>query len=174
MRPTLRIVAVAVALSGLAGLAGCGGTPDLVRLSKDSPGPDEFGILPNKPLAQPANFAELPAPTPGGANRSDQTPLSDAVVALGGRPGGATAGVQGPQLIGHAARFGVDPTIRSTLAQEDLAFRQRNDGRLLERLFGTNIYFSAYERLSLDQYAELERLRRRGIRTPAAPPAGVE
>ncbi|CAM4082682.1 DUF3035 domain-containing protein [Palleronia rufa] len=170
MRPILRIVAVVA----LAGLAGCGGTPDLVRLSKDGPGPDEFGILPNKPLAQPTNLAELPAPTPGGANRGDQTPLSDAVAALGGRPGGATAGVQGPQLIARASRFGVDRGIRTTLAQEDLAFRQRNDRRPLERLFGTNVYFGAYERLSLDQYAELERLRRRGIRTPAAPPPGAD
>ena len=170
MRPYIRIVAVIA----LAGLAGCGGTPDLVRLSNDSPGPDEFGILPNKPLEQPADFAALPAPTPGGTNRSDQTPLSDAVTALGGRPGGATAGVQGPQLIGYASRFGVDGSIRATLAQEDLAFRQRNNGRLLERAFGTNVYFRAYDRLSLDQYAELERLRRAGIRTPAAPPPGVE
>jgi hypothetical protein len=45
-----------------------------------------------------------------------------------------------------------------------------NDGRLLERLFNVNVYFKAYRSQELDQYLELQRLRRLGIRTPAAPP----
>ena len=64
----------------------------------------------------------------------------------------------------------VDPNIRAELAAADLEYRRQNDGRLLERLFNVNVYFQAYEPLSLDQYAELERLRRAGIRTSAAPP----
>lgn len=170
----MRTIARFLALAALAALSGCGGAPDLVRLTKSEPGPDEFAIVPNKPLAQPRDLSDLPPPTPGGIDRTAQTPLADAVVALGGRPGGATAPVQGPQLIRHATRFGVDGAIRSRLAAEDLAFRRNNSGRPLERLFGTNIYFRAYAPLALDQYAELERLRRRGIRTPAAPPQGVE
>ena len=162
------------AAAALAVLAGCGGTPDLVRLTKQGPGPDEFGILPNKPLAAPTSYAELPAPTPGGGNRGDASPLSDAVTALGGTPGGATAPAQGPQLLAHARRFGVDGEIRTRLASEDLAFRQKRTGRPLERLFGTSVYYRAYQQVSLDQYAELERLRRMGVRTPAVPPEGVD
>ncbi|QFU09872.1 hypothetical protein PARPLA_00565 [Rhodobacteraceae bacterium THAF1] len=159
----------------LAGLAACAsGEPDLLRLSNDGPGPDEFAVLPNKPLEQPTDFSNLPAPTPGGANRTDQTPLSDAIAALGGRQGGATAPVQGPALIARATRFGVQPDIRAQLAAEDRAFREQNRGKFLERLFSTNTYFSAYERQELDQYIELERLRRAGVRTPAAPPEAVE
>ncbi|WP_439140413.1 DUF3035 domain-containing protein, partial [Roseicyclus sp.] len=63
--------------------------------------------------------------------------------------------------------------IRNVLAAEDLTFRSNNSGLLLERLFNTNVYFSAYREMSLDRYAELDRLRRAGVRTPAAPPEGV-
>jgi hypothetical protein len=38
-------------------------------------------------------------------------------------------------------------------------------------MFGTNVYFRAYRQQALDRYAELERLRRMGVRTPAAPPS---
>jgi hypothetical protein len=41
-------------------------------------------------------------------------------------------------------------------------------------MFGVNVYFDAYEDQSLDQQAELERLRRLGVRTPAAPPPDAE
>ncbi len=34
-------------------------------------GPDEFAILPTKPLEMPADVAALPPPTPGAANRAD-------------------------------------------------------------------------------------------------------
>ena len=50
----------------------------------------------------------------------------------------------------------------STLATEDLEFRRKNDGRLLEKLFSVNVYFKAYAKMALDQYAELERWRRKG------------
>ena len=163
-----------IAAGALAVLTACGnGEPDLLRLSNDGPGPDEFAVLPNKPLEQPSDLSALPPPTPGGANRTDQTPIADAIVALGGRPGAGNGPVQGPALVGYASRFGVQPDIRARLAAEDRAFRQQNRGKVLERLFSVNTYFSAYERQELDQYAELERLRRLGVRTPAAPPEGA-
>lgn len=157
------------ALALVAGLSACGGAPDLITLTSDSRGPDEFSIVPNKPLQTPDAPGALPPPTPGGANRTDPTPDADAIAALGGRaPSGG--GIQGPALMAHVQRFGTASNIRQTLATEDLAFRQDNDGRLLERIFNVSVYFKAYDPLSLDQYAELERLRRLGIRTPAAPP----
>ena len=60
--------------------------------------------------------------------------------------------------------------IRQTLATEDLEFRRKNDGRLLERIFNVNVYFKAYRDYALDQYAELARWRKAGARTPSAPP----
>jgi len=51
-----------------------------------------------------------------------------------------------------------------------LAFRRGHKGRLLERAFNVNVYYRAYRKQSLDQYKELRRFRRLGVRTPAAPP----
>lgn len=131
-------------------------------------GPDEFGILPPKALELPKDMAALPEPTPGGANLTDPTPKEDAILALGGRPGGGAGGDAG--LINHISRYGVNGSIRNTLAAEDLEWRRDNNGRILERLFNVNVYYKAYSAQSLDQQAELFRWRQRGVRTPSAPP----
>ncbi|MBF9029570.1 DUF3035 domain-containing protein [Rhodobacterales bacterium HKCCE3408] len=168
-----RIGAV-LGLIALVVVAGCSRDrqPQLLNLARDSgPGPDEFSILPTEPLQMPDDLASLPEPTPGGTNRVDPDPEADAIIALGGNPDRAP-GAGG--LVTYAARFGISDGIRDVLAAEDLDYRRRNDGRLLERLFNVNVYHRAYERVSLDQYAELERLRRAGVRTPAAPPEGFQ
>ncbi len=158
-------------------LAACGGgEPRLMNLAGGQDGPDEFRILPTRPLEMPASLAELPTPTPGGTNRVDPTPIADAVAALGGNPAALTvAGVPAADgaLVSRATRFGVEPGIRDQLAAEDLEFRRRNRGRVLERLFGVTTYFRAYRPMSLDRFAELERWRAAGARTPGAPPPGV-
>lgn len=157
----------------LLGLAACGGAaePNLLNISQPrGEGPDEFAILPTKPLTMPENFDALPPPTPGGSNLTDPTPRADAIAALGGSAAAANRpGADGP-LLAYASRYGTDPAIRAQLAAADLEFRRQNDGRLLERLFNVNVYFRAYEEQSLDQYRELERLRRAGVRTSAVPP----
>ena len=163
MRAAASILVAALAVAGCAQR----GTPDLL-IVRGGAGPDEFSILPSKPLETPPSLAELPPPTPGGANRTDASPEADAIAALGGRPGTGAA-VDGG-LLSYAMRFGVEPGIRTTLAARDLEFRRANDGRLLERVFNVNLYYRAYESQSLDQYAELARFRRAGVPTPAAPP----
>ncbi|PID35111.1 MAG: pyruvate/2-oxoglutarate dehydrogenase complex, dihydrolipoamide acyltransferase (E2) component [Rhodobacterales bacterium] len=155
------------------GLAACGGgNPDLLNFAGSQSGPDEFSILPNKPLEKPDNMAQLPPPTPGGSNLVDPTPKADAVAALGGKPDrlnrGANAGESA--VIAHASRHGVAGDIRAVLAAEDRAWRDEHRPRLLERMFNVSTYFRAYEAMELDQYAELERLRARGIWTPTVPP----
>jgi hypothetical protein len=160
---TLTLGAVLIAL------AACGrGDPQLMNLRNTEDGPDEFAVLPTAPLEIPENLASLPEPTPGARNRVDPDPEGDAIAALGGNPGRASGA--GANLMSHATRFGVSSDIRPVLAAEDEEFRRRNDGLILERVFGTNVYFEAYRRQALDRYAELERLRRMGVRTPAAPP----
>ncbi len=146
--------------------------PQLLNVkSNQEAGPDEFAILPAKPLTLPDDYKALPAPTKGGTNRTDVTPLEDAVIALGGNP---KAGISDGGLVNYVSRFGVTPNIRGSLATEDLEFRRKNDGRVLERVFNVNVYFKAYRKQSLDQYAELERLRGLGVRTNSAPPEGEE
>ncbi len=161
-----------IAIAAMVTLASCGdkGAPQLMNL-RSGQGPDEFAIVPPKPLELPENLSELPEPTPGGFNRTDQNPEADAVVALGGKPSAAGGIPSGDAaLYAHAARFGVEGGIRSTLAAEDLDWRRDNNGRILERLFNVNVYYKAYRKMRLDQQAELARWRALGVRNPSAPP----
>lgn len=155
-------------------LAGCSSskTPELMNLRSSTPGPDEFGILPPKPLEMPQDIAALPEPTPGGTNLTDQNPRADAILALGGTPRALNGAVPAADaaLISHVARYRVLADIRAILATEDLEWRKRNKGRPLEQLFNVNVYFDAYEVMTLDQQLELEKWRQAGVRTPSAPP----
>ncbi|MGL5011524.1 MAG: DUF3035 domain-containing protein, partial [Paracoccaceae bacterium] len=147
-----------LALAAALVLSACGNddNPILMNLRPQGNGPDEFAILPPRPLQLPEDLAALPTPTPGGSNRTDPTPREDAIIALGGNPqaaGGIPAGDAG--LVSYATRNGVAADIRTVLATEDLEFRRDNNGRLLERLFDVNVYFKAYRDQALDQQAEL-------------------
>ncbi|WP_425099248.1 DUF3035 domain-containing protein [Tropicibacter sp. S64] len=170
-------VAHCVGLLAFIGLSACNLGRDrditLHDLRTNSGKPEEFAIVPAKPLEQPENYTALPAPTPGGANRTDQTPLKDAVAVLGGNPNRVDPGAGVPAadtaIISRASRFGRDGSIRESLAAEDLAFRKRRS------LFTWSIiprdeYYIAYRRQALDPYLWLERYRAAGARTPAAPP----
>ncbi|MCV6593538.1 MAG: DUF3035 domain-containing protein [Silicimonas sp.] len=161
-----------VLILGLAlALSACSDDGGLLNIKQQpGEGPDEFAVLPTKPLEMPEDMGALPEPTPGGINRTDPTPEVDVAAALGGNAAVLSRASNDGALLAHAGRFGTSPNIRATLAAEDRAFREDNQGRVLERLFDVNVYFRAYEFMSLDQYAELERMRRAGIRTPAVPP----
>lgn len=162
------ILCIGVMLS----LAACaGGDRGLRDLRASSGGPDEFRVLPVNPLIMPSDVNNLPAPTPGGTNRTDPTPRADAVEVLGGNPNalipnGVPAGDSA--LVTAAGRGGVDPAIRQTLASEDAAFRTRQSRFGFFR--GRDRYFQAYARQALDAYAELQRFRNAGVATPSAPP----
>ena len=156
----------------LLALAACGADSDGLRnLDTELAGPDEFSVLPSRPITIPDTLA-LPPPTPGGANRTDQNPTAEAIAALGGNPAAARAGgipAQDAALIAFAGRAGTDPAIRQTLAREDTALRARAGG-LSFNILGKDRYYPAYARFALDAYAELARLRAAGIDVPTAPP----
>lgn len=166
---TLRAHLAILFLPGL--LAACSASDPQLMTFPGSRVPSEFLVVPAKPLETPPDPAALPPPTPGMANRADPTPVDDAIVALGGRPGAGAAG--DAALINHVSRFGRDPDIRESLAAEDLAFRQANPGRVMERLFNVNRYFAIYAAQALDQQAERARLTAAGVPTPTAPPAAI-
>lgn len=161
------------------GLAGCSVlTPEREpRLHKlrSSGTPEEFAILPSKPLETPADLTALPEPTPGGVNRTDLTPRADVAAALGGSlarngsPEGAVPG-RDSALVAAAGRFGVDATIRDTLAAEDLAFRKRKT-RFNATFLPIDKYFDAYSEQAINAYDWLETYVGSGAWTPAAPPA---
>lgn len=153
-------------------LAGCSNDGRLMTLTSDD-GPEEFAVLPTKTLELPPDLAALPAPTPGGTNRTDPTPDADAVAALGGNP--AQLGAQGigagdGALVAYANRGGVTPGVRQIAAEEDQQYRSRHGRRLLEVVARSNVYYRAYRPQTLDSQAELERWRRTGVQTPSAPP----
>ncbi len=165
----MAIFAVAAAMLGACSQK----EPSLMNFRSSGTGPDEFRILPTRPLEQPEDFRTLPAPTPGGTNLTDPDPIAAAAEALGGSGAAATSSPMRASergVVAYASRYGVAQGIRETLAAEDLEWRRRHDGRVLERLFKTSVYFRAYRAMSLDSHAELERLRRLGIWTPSAPP----
>jgi hypothetical protein len=170
MRRSVAKLCLAAAASAV--LSACSsGDPQLMNLPRSGQGPDEFLIVPNKPLTIPEDLAALPTPTPGGRNLAGASPREDMIAALGGSVSAETRGSGG--LLSYAGRFGVDPSIREELAIADLEYRRANDGRLLERVFNVSIYYEAYAPLALDQYAELARFRQAGIPTPSAPPDPV-
>lgn len=151
-------------------LSACGGSGEgqrLMNLRSPHDGPDEFAILPTKPLEMPADFTQLPPPEPGARNLVDPKPLDDAVIALGGRPG---AGGSDAALAAAAGRHGVSGNIREQLAAEDAELRRRNGPRLLERLFGSSTYHRVYSPQAVKSDDELQRWRAAGARTPSAPP----
>lgn len=153
-------------------LAGCAGEGKLMNLVSDD-GPEEFAIVPTKPLEMPADLAQLPDPTPGGSNITDPTPDADAVAALGGNPAQLAAqgvGAADGALISYAGRGGVTPGVRQIAAEEDQQFRSRHRRRPLEIIAQTNVYQRAYRPQRLDSWAELQRWRRAGVQTPTAPP----
>ncbi|MFD1158841.1 DUF3035 domain-containing protein [Roseovarius aestuarii] len=155
-------------------LAACGnkGKP-LSRIEKTGDGPDEFTIIPSKPLQAPESYAALPTPTPGGSNLTDQYPLADGAVALGGNPAAlATAGIPATDagLVRHASRYGVNPGIRQTLRAEDDDVRRRHGRVNILNIGPVDDYTNAYRRQWLNSDAEFRRLRRAGITVPSAPP----
>ncbi|MGH1370107.1 MAG: DUF3035 domain-containing protein [Maritimibacter sp.] len=163
---------LAMIVIGLTALAACSQSePKLMNIRDDTP--DEFSIRPTKPLEAPDSYTELPTPTPNGTNRVDKNPFADAVSALGGDParverGAIYAGEQ--TLVSHARQYATTANIRETVAEEDLEYRRKNNGKLLERLFSVNVYYGSYAKQSLDQHRELDRLRKAGVWTPTAPP----
>lgn len=166
---------LAVAGVALLALSACGAhksVPRLMNLQSSSGGPDEFALLPPKALVLPEDLTALPEPTPGGANLTDQNPMDDAIVALGGKVP-AVSGIPANDigLVRYAGRAGGIADIRASLAADDLAWRKKHPGKFLERAFSLTTYFDAYKAMWLDSYAELQRWRDAGLRTPSAPPA---
>lgn len=164
---------IVCALISVTVLAACENN-GLRQMQSRGEGPDEFIIVPAKPLEQPESFSALPAPTPGGFNRTDQRPLEDSVAALGGQRGSPNAQIPGSDaaLVNHTSRFGREGNIRATLAAADAEFRKRQSRLTQIRIFQEDTYSVAYRSEALSASAVAEQYRRAGIPTPTAPPSG--
>jgi hypothetical protein len=165
--PPIQSSLLAVAAAFL--LAGCGeaGLVGGLRSAGIATTPDEFMVLPTRPLELPPDLATLPPPAPGTTDLVAYRPQADAIAALSGRPP-AAAGAPASGLVARAGT--ADPAIRATLAEEDAIYRRQNRPRLFERWFSRDQERIVYSGMRLDADAELRRLRAQGVRTPAAPP----
>ena len=161
-----------VVLAPLA-LAACGegGVAGALRSSGVTSTPDEFMVLPTRPLEMPENFTALPPPTPGAANRVDYQPHVEAVAGLTGAPG-APGNADGTALVAQAGPR--QPGIRQTLAVEDADWRSTHHGLLIPRLIARDEDTVTYQPMILDSAAEYERLRAAGVQQPAAPPKALD
>jgi hypothetical protein len=164
-----RIVLLALITLAISACANRG----LRDLQPPGSGPDEFLLKPANPLARPADYTTLPAPTPGETNLADRSAIDESVTAFGGRPepeGGAIPARDGG-LVQYASRLGVDPNIRSDLAEADADFRRRKARFTQIRIVPVDRYNEAYRREALDADVEARRWRRAGARTPSSPPS---
>ncbi len=154
-------------------VAGCS-KRSLRDLQPPGAGPDEFSVLPVKPLTQPKDYAFLPAPTPGGGNLTDPTPKADAVVALGGSEAALNPNAAIPSsdaaLVTASSRYGVPANTRQVVEQDDADFRKRRGRWTGLRLFPVDRYEQVYQRQSIDPNAQTDAARARGIETPSSPP----
>jgi len=160
-----------MALAALAVTAGCTGKNGLRKLDSPGRGPDEFMIIPAKPLAEPKSYSDLPPPTPGGVNRTDRDPAAEAIIALGGTPPSLQSiPASDNRLVQQASRYGVDTSSRQVLAEEDEKFRRRNSRMMGLKIFVPDKYSEAYKNQAIDPFEVNDRFRKAGIPTVSAPP----
>ena len=139
-----RLCGAAILFAGMALVGGCseGGFGDVLRSTGAGAAPDEFMVLPTRPLELPPDLSRLPPPVTGAPNRVDPQPRAEAVAGLTGQTGAAGT-VGAPGLVARAGP--VDPQIRVRLAQEDALYRQQNRPRVLERLIGRDLEARVYQ-----------------------------
>ena len=152
-------------------LAGCGNT-NLRKMESDDKGPEEFTVVPLKPLEQPSDYATLPKPKNAAPSITDPTPIADAITALGGTVDSRnTTRIPSSDraLIQRTDRFGTTPNIRAMLALEDAQFRKSKTKMRYSLFKSRDPYSQLYEAETLDAFAELQKFRAAGVTTPAVP-----
>ena len=144
-----------IGLTALATLMACSGG------NNGQTGPDEFLVLPTRPLTYPETNA-LPVPTPGGTNPTDPNPVGQAIAALGGTQSGVTGAIPASDgaLVTQAGRYGTTANVRVVAATEEAQLRGRGRVR----------YSRAQTAQAIDPYAETQRYRGAGVAVPTVPP----
>ena len=131
-------------------------------------GPEEFAVLPSKPLTIPSNLKNLPVPDLAAGNLSDPTPKHDLIEILGGSiDNSISIPEKDKNLLKYVSRAGVDANIREELADDDRKFLRRMGVLTSVKLFRVDRYNQIYRKMTLSAPKELERWRSLGVRTPS-------
>ena len=131
-------------------------------------GPEEFAVLPSKPLTIPSNLKNLPVPDLAAGNLADPTPKRDLIKMLGGSiDNSKSIPAKDKNLLKYVSRAGVDTNIREELAKEDRKFLRRMGVLTSVKLFRVDRYNQIYRKMTLSAPKELERWRSLGVRTPS-------
>ncbi len=159
-------------------LSGCGqdeiaGTLQQASLANGAP--DEFLVLPQKPLEMPEDLSALPAPDPTAGSRVEIDPHAGAKRALGGTGGGYSASGSDNTLLAAARSRPISANIREELRAEDEKKRKRPTGLVgfLDIFRITPREQTIYVEDELDAREELVKWRKRGVRTPSIDLTGI-
>jgi len=131
--------------------------------------PDEFLVLPQKPLEMPSDMTALVEPDPSARSRVALDPHASAKRALGGTGAGYKATGTDNAILAAARIRPVDPNIRQELRTEDNKKRARPSGFVgfLDLFRITPREQTIYNDEKLDARAELLKRRQQGVRTPS-------
>lgn len=178
------------ALLAVLALAGCSQIGDPIEaIGARRPAPDEFKVVPRKPLVVPPTLAQataLPTPDPGRPSPLEPDPAADAVAALTGttatpRPTATTSISAGESaLLSAADAASSNPEIRTQLESDRLAAETADANEpyeppsLVELFFGKDEEEEALDpAIALDAIAESQRLQREGVAAPNDPLAAA-
>lgn len=153
-------------------LASCGedkiaGTLQEASLANGAP--DEFLVLPQKPLEIPEDLSVLPTPDPTAGSRVEIDPHAGAKRALGGTGGGYKASGADNTVLAAARSRPISPNIRQELRAEDAKKRARPGGFIgfFDLFRVTPREQTIYNDEKLDARDELIKRRAQGVRTPS-------
>ena len=170
-------------------LGACSAVGDPIEaIGGRAPAPDEFMVLPRKPLVVPPTLAagpDLPAPDPGRPSPLEPDPEAAAVAALTGdattaRTAAGEVSAGEASLLTAARASSASPEIRVQLEEERIAAAEAEADApyepptLGEMFFGSSDDEEAPDpEIVLDPIAESQRLQREGVATPNDPLARV-
>jgi len=168
-------------LAVLLAVAGCDSIGDpLEAIGARVPAPDEFQVMPRKPLEMPAT-AQLPEPSLGAPSPLEPNPRAEAMAALFGPAAAAGAGTAAPSaseraLLSSANAAAGSGDVRVQLDKDKS--RQAVNTPYVPPTLGELITGNAARKVDeselLDPEAEALRLQQQGIATPANPNAVAE
>lgn len=163
-------------ISGFVGLAvllaGCANEEPPVTLQEASlknGAPDEFLVLPQRPLVLPEDLEALPEPDPAAGTLVEIDPFVEARRAAGGNGGGTGATAADGAILAAARTVGRNPNIRQELAEETDAKLRRGRGLLgfFDRFRLAPRKQTVFNDQKLDAIGELKKRQAQGVKTPS-------